>query len=199
MDPKLQTNFIPRKSAVDSTLPKRTPVGLFTLLAFSVFILAILTGGSLFFYKKVLEKQNTELFASLESFKQQTKQPIVYELIALKKRIDISTEKLSKHVAVSRVLTLLSEYTLQDVRWSNFAFEVNDAGAATLTMNGQARTFAAVALQMDKISADKDNFRNALVSDIRLDQNGNPMFTFKADIVPGALLYKTQIINTPQS
>lgn len=194
MDPKIQTNFIPRKSAVDSSLPKRAPVGLFTLLSVAVFIVVVATIVLLFLYRQTLIVQNAELEQSLNTYKAKIKQPIVSEVITINRRLEAANNRLNKHVAVSGVFELLSKHTLQDVRWSNFSFEISDTGVATLTMNGQARTFSAVALQMDGISSDKENFKNPLVSDIRLDQNGNPMFTFKSELSEKAVLYSAEPI-----
>jgi len=192
MDPKFQTSFIPRKSAVDSSLPSHTTVGIFTLVSIAIFVLAVLLGGSLFFWKVTLSRGNDALKDSLETYKNKLDGNTIKELTDLNNKIKIGSTLLDNHLAVSHLFDAINSVTLQNVRWKSFSYELNDQTGPVLIMGGEARGFADVALQSDAIQTDK-RFINPLFSDVSLGQNNTVNFSLKSGIARGLISYKDGI------
>ncbi len=197
MEPKFQTTFIPRKSVVDVAFSRRSTVGVFTLITIALFVVTVVLAGGLFVYKQTLSKINTDLKAELDGYNTQTRAPEVGELIALNNRLNVAYASLADHIALSRVFDILNQVTLQDIRWNNFSFEMSDAGVPTLKMSGQARSFAAVALQADKVSEFAINnvpvFKNPIFADFSVDNVGNPTFSLKSELDKKFVLFVNKV------
>ncbi len=69
MDQKTPTNFIPRSSSVDDTLPPRAPAGVFTIAAVIIFLLVAFGTVGLYAYKYTLEKKSAKLSIELEKYR----------------------------------------------------------------------------------------------------------------------------------
>lgn len=202
MDPKTPTNFIPRSSTTDATLPPRAPAGILTVTAVLIFAVVIVGTAGVFFYKYTLEKKATTLQTELETYNKKVRDPEVGKILALNNRLNTAMGRLGAHSAVSNVIDTLAKETLQDVRWNNFNFSSGEAGGVALTLGGQARNFSAVALQADRLSSEANatNFRNVMFSNMTLDNNGNPIFTVKMQLLPSVLSFalpKVEPVVTP--
>ena len=192
MDPKFQTSFIPRKSAVDSSLPSHTAVGIFTLASVAIFIVAAVLAGCIFFWKVTLANGNDALKLELETYQSKLSSDTITELTDLNNRIKVATTLLDNHTAVSYLFDTISEVTLQNVRWKSFSFEMNDQLGPIVTMAGEAKGFADVALQSDAILVDK-RFVNPLFSDVSLGTNDSVNFSLKTGIDKNLVSYKAGI------
>ncbi|MEK7187122.1 MAG: hypothetical protein AAB690_02395, partial [Patescibacteria group bacterium] len=85
----------------------------------------------------------------------------------------------------------LESSTLKSVRFTDFSYGTSPAGVE-LVMKGQARSYAAVALQSDLFTK-SSHFKNPVFSDLGLDESGNIIFTFRAIVNPNLISYQKQI------
>jgi hypothetical protein len=194
MEGKFQTSFIPKAGLTPNGVgrPVHT-TNFFTLIATVVFITSIALGLAVFGYKYYLDKNNTKLKSGLQTELAKFEPSLVAELSRLDNRIESTKDLLNNHIALSSFFSFLSEKTLKTVRFTNFRYAIDTASnKITVTMDGQAQSFSAVALQADQFS-DTENqhvIQEPLFSGLTLDEKGNIKFTFTGKVNPSELLYR---------
>lgn len=210
METKFQTSFIPKTTLdpiASNTVHK--PIGFFSFIASIIFFITVLVAGGAFGWNKYLEnsKANTKnnLERNIKSFEPQT----LDEYVRLNNRIDSAKTLLASHVAVSYIFDFLQEQTIQSVKFTDFKYETGPDGVATLSMNGQAKSYNAVAYQAEVFGKERA-LRTPLFSNLDLDTFGNVIFNFTTKIDPGFVTYTRKaatdnsldsdtIINTPSA
>jgi Tfp pilus assembly protein PilN len=86
------------------------------------------------------------------------------------------------------LFAFLEASTLRSVRFTDLGY--NTSGETIeLEMKGQARGYAALALQADAIS-NSQYFTDPIFSDLTLDDRGNVAFTFKAKVDPALVSFR---------
>lgn len=189
METKFQTSFIP-KTTLDpiSTNKGRRPMGFFTFISTIIFFITVLVSGGAFAWHRYLDSSKVSLQTSLEknikSFEPQT----LDAYVRLNSRIDSAKELLSKHVAVSYIFDFLSENTIQSVNFDDFKYQIDPDGTASLSLNGQAKSYNAVAYQAEVFGKER-SLRIPLFSNLDLDKFGNVIFNFTATVDPGFITY----------
>ncbi len=192
MDPKFQSSFIPRKSAADAALPSRTAVSIFTLICVAFFVVAAVLAGLLFLWKQTLVRGNEALKDELDVYQAKLTDPNIQELIRLNDRIAVATNHLNSHLALSNLFEVLEDVTHPNVQWKNFVYENNDLTSPSFSMFGLAKGFPDVALQSDKVLADK-RFVGPLFSDVSLGTDNTVSFSLKTGVAPIVISYKALI------
>ncbi len=201
METKFQTSFIPKTTLdpiASNTVHK--PIGFFSFIASIIFFITVLVAGGAFGWNKYLEnsKANTKnnLERNIKSFEPQT----LDEYVRLNNRIDSAKTLLASHVAVSYIFDFLQEQTIQSVKFTDFKYETGPDGVATLSMNGQAKSYNAVAYQAEVFGKERA-LRTPLFSNLDLDTFGNVIFNFTTKIDPGFVTYtrKATTDNSPDS
>ncbi len=200
METKFQTSFIP-KTTLDPIANGNTrkPIGFFSFITSIIFFITVLVAGGAFGWHKYLESSKSKIKSDLErnvkSFEPQT----LDEYVRLNNRIDSAKVLLSSHVAVSYIFDFLQEQTIQSVRFTDFKYETGADGVATLSMNGQAKSYNAVAYQAEVFGKERA-LKTPLFSNLDLDTFGNVIFNFSTKIDPGFITYtrKATTDSTPQ-
>ncbi|MES2223935.1 MAG: hypothetical protein V4469_03305 [Patescibacteria group bacterium] len=189
METKFQTSFIPKTSlepVASNTVHK--PLGFFSFLSSIIFFITVLVAGGVFGWQKYLDNSKTQIKSDLEknvkSFEPQT----LDEYVRLNSRIDSAKALLAKHVAVSYIFDFLQEQTIQSVQFDDFKYEIGTDGAATLSMNGRAKSYNAVAYQAEVFGKER-SLQTPLFSNLDLDTFGNVIFNFTTKIDPGFITY----------
>ena len=194
MDPKFQSSFIPKGPIVSSSTisgGSRTPShGLFGFIASVVFFIVVLLAAGLFGYEKYLLSSIAQRGDDLNKAREALNPGTIRDLLKLNSRIVSTQDILSKHTVLSPLFDFLESSTYKSVRYTVFNFS-NDKDL-TITLSGQARGYAAVALQADTLSRSK-YILNPVFSDLTLDDKGNVLFSFKASLSPDIISYKRQI------
>ncbi|MDB5204689.1 MAG: protein of unknown function with transrane region [Candidatus Taylorbacteria bacterium] len=210
METKFQTSFIP-KTSLDpiATNTVHKPLGFFSFISSIIFFITVLVAGGAFGWDKYLETSKAKIQSDLErnvkSFEPQT----LDEYVRLNNRIDSAKTLLASHVAVSYIFDFLQESTIQSVKFNDFKYEVGPDGTASLTMNGQAKSYNAVAYQAEVFGKERA-LKTPLFSNLDLDTFGNVIFNFTTKIDPGFINYTRKastdtsaspdnIINTPSN
>jgi hypothetical protein len=198
METKFQTSFIPKTSL--DPVPAHTgrkPLGFFSFLSSIIFFITLLVAGGAFGWHKYLDsakvKIQSDLDRNVKSFEPQT----LDEYVRLNNRIDSAKILLSKHVAISYIFDFLSENTIQSVKFNDFKYEITPDGSANLSMNGEAKSYNAVAYQAEVFGRER-SLKTPLFSNLDLDTFGNVVFNFTTQIDPGFITY-TRKANTDSS
>lgn len=172
-------------------------VNLLAILALLVFFASIGFATYVFFYKSHLIKTIADLDASLVL----ARKSFDPEFIALASRLDARLESARKlmnsHRAFSPLFDILEKRTLEDVRFKDFLFNVAEGREPTFSMEGQAKSFNAVALQSDIFGAER-SFTDPVFSNFSLDEEGNVIFNFQTTLDPKLLLYRETLISVKE-
>ncbi|MDP3763104.1 MAG: hypothetical protein Q8Q92_00355 [bacterium] len=186
MPPKFQSSFIPKGPIVSTgtgaSLGRRVKErNLFTFLATIIFTISVLLALGVFGSKFYLQYRIDQMSVDLETARTALQPEIIRELTSLNDRI-ISTKEL---IAGHRVLTSLFEFlevsTPKTVRFSDFRYSATEQGLE-LSMKGEARGYAALALAAD-IFSKSQNFKDPVFSNLSLNERGDVSFSFKTIVL----------------
>ena len=191
MEGKLQTSFIPKQPLVENKAKKApVSVSIFAVAAWFIFIVVALASGGVFLYQQYLSKsiasKNAELTNRIQSFDLSS----IDHFVQLDSRMQAANTLLANHLAVSTLLGLIADNTVQSVQFTDLKYAADDAGKLTLSLSGKAPNFASVALQSDTFSA-KPYLQNQVFSNLGLDVDGGVLFKFTASIDPSVIKYNT--------
>lgn len=209
METHFQTSFIPKKPA--NTLPGGglTPLSplagqrhahsigsLYMAIAVTVFVISILSIGGVFAWKHVLissQAKNAQKLAQIEATFNVEQ---ISFLKAQAAKITLARQLVTNHLAVSRIFSVISQLTDENVRFHTMDLTV-PAGNQTpfqLVLSGYGKSFPSVAFQSDVLnSLEKYGLRgtikNAIVSDPALNHDGTVTFGFTAQVDPANFYY----------
>lgn len=194
MEPQFKTSFIPKSPVVASQESKVNVVhttNIFSVTATVLFLVAFFASGSLFIYKNILEDQIQKADDNITSARSAFEPEKIKELLDSDSRISSSKRLLEKHVAVSKLLTLLQALTVKRMRFSDLNYS-NRNGSQNLQMKGEVQTYNALAEQRDIFS--KDEFIiNPKFTDFLPGENGTVGFSFSAVLDSNLVSYKRAI------
>lgn len=191
MEPK--TAFIPRKSVTDVSLSGSSRASIVSLVIVAFFVICCIIGAAVFAYDMLLTNTIEKRQEALTKFQEELKQPIVKEIKTVAARLDSAENRLKNHMAFSQVFDKLNEITLRNVRWRSFRFEFQ-SNTILLTLDGEAKTFASVALQADEFNK-QPLFVSPIISNLNAgsDASAGARFSFRSTINPSLLSYDTFI------
>lgn len=195
MDPQVPASFIPKKPLTAESRP-RGGGGLLTLIALLIFLASLVSGGGVFLYEQYLENSITAKADSLKRAEGAYDPGVIEDLIRLDSRINEARTLMHKHVAPTTLFTFLSGATLESVQFTSFDYALESDGAASIALDGIARSFSAVALQSDNFGASRV-LRNVIFSDISVGETGAVSFKVTASVDPAFLLYEKTLTQTP--
>lgn len=189
MEPRFQTSFIPKKPLVPGMRPAgRRIVGLFSLASVIIFVSIIALAAGVFLYQQFLLRSIESMKQSLDRARAAFEPALLEELKRLDSRIETSKKLLETHTAMTPVFQLLETNTLRNIRFSTFKYSLGKGGVATLAMDGEARSFSAIALQADLL-ASRHDFKNPVFADLSPEEDGFVGFTFNGAIDQRLVLY----------
>ncbi len=184
-DTQLQSSFIPKKPLVGGALSRSG--GLFPFIANTIFVIALISSVGVFAYDKFLENRISKMHDDLNTARLALEPDVINQLTQSDKRLLAANTIVKNHVTLSSFFTFLQSLTLQNIRFTSFSIISNEKGLI-ISMKGQARTYAAVALQA-KIFADNPQFLNPQFSNLDLDEKGNVTFSFKTGLDSKVISY----------
>lgn len=165
-------------------------IGILSFVCTLIFALAVLASAGVFVYEKYLGGRIANMEESLTAAREALQPSLIQELLREDSRIVAAEQVVQNHVSLSALLELIQSLTLRSVRFTSFEYEIDETNPnlITITMAGEARTYANVALQ-EKVLADNQNFINPQFSDLDLNERGDITFTLTANINPDAVSY----------
>jgi hypothetical protein len=199
MDQNFQTSFIPKKPIVEEREVSSRSVSIFLIISLFVLFTVLLATGGLYFYKGIVAKQITQKQDDLTKAQNRFEPAVITRFQILDKRLQASSEILSKHLTVAPIFDLLQQLTMKTVRYTKFSYDLGtDKNVPTVKvkMSGQATGYSSIALQADLFST-KDigkNLINPIFSNLTLDNGGNVLFDLDFSVDPSFVNYEKTIL-----
>jgi hypothetical protein len=186
----IKTSFIPKASLKVERRQevKGAPVALASLIATIILILAVGGAAGIFLFKQYLINQINSKKESLDRARAAFQPDTIKELVRVDTRLQVGAALLGTHPSPSLLFDEIEARTLVSVRFNNFQFGAGTAGALTVSMNGTAKSFNAVALQSDAFGA-SEVLSNPIFSNMNFDQTGNVAFDVTASVNADRLRY----------
>jgi hypothetical protein len=189
METKFQTSFIPKKPLVSDQRIVAVRTGTSILMVIATLLFLISVAGAVFsvVWINVLNKDQENYRKQLAGM--ESKFPIadIENLRKFNKKIDISKQLLKNHLAVEEIFSILSQLTIEDVRFNSFSFSAptKEGEGVVVTLGGVARNFYAIAFQSDVFgTSDKYGknkvLKNPVISSVAEQENGTINFSFTA-------------------
>ena len=162
------------------------------MIAVGIFVIAILLFGGLFGYKYFLTKQNDEKKAQIAEAIEKFDPELTKNLTLLRTRLDTAKQLLSSHEAFTVFLSILQQNTVQTVRFSDLSYTSGNDNKISISMKGEANSYAAVAFQSD-VFGTNENLKAVTISNLALNDKGIVTFDVKADIYPESVAYSLTV------
>jgi len=193
MDPRLQTSFIPKKPilAQQETRSPRT-INLLSLLATILFVLAVAISAATFLYNNLLIKQIAANKDSLDKARGAFDPELIQQMIRRDTRIETSKNLLKSHLSITPFFDLLASITLKSVRFRDFSFTYLASDKILVSMKGQARDYASVALESDLLNQQK-YLKGTVLGDMSLEPTGTVGFTVSTTVDPALISYQAAL------
>ncbi|HEY4512467.1 MAG TPA: hypothetical protein VJH63_02280 [Candidatus Paceibacterota bacterium] len=198
METKFQTSFIPKTALDPVSSGTKKPMGLFVFISTIIFFISVVIAAGAFGWDKYLENRKVQLKSDLERNVKAFEPQTIEEYVRLNNRIDAAKTLLSKHIAVSYVFDFLQDQTLQSVRFSDFKYDLVTDGSANISLNGEAKSYNAVAYQSEVFGKERA-LKSPIFSNLDLDAAGNVIFNFNTKIDPGFIVYTRKASQASQN
>ncbi|MCR4334273.1 MAG: hypothetical protein NUV47_00885 [Patescibacteria group bacterium] len=198
MDTKFQSSFIPKKPLVPTGRPEthHRSINFFFLIGSIIFLVVIAGVLYVFIATQFLNRSITQSEQTLEKARQAFDPSLIDTLTNLDTRFKTGKTLLGSHIAVSPFFGVLESMTLKTVRFQDFEYTLISNDKVNVTMKGEGESFSSIALQSDAFGKSK-LFKNPIISNLVVGQNGNVSFDFSASIDPSLVLYKNSSISEP--
>lgn len=178
MEPNFQTSFIPKKPIVKERAVRAPSMGLFGVIAFFIFFGSILVLGGAYLYRNNLAEQIITKSNDLEQARNRFEYEKLSQLQRLDRRLRVAQVVLSKHIAISPIFKDLSEITLRNIQYTNFAYELAGDGSSNILVKIKGISpngYEPIAIQSDLFGQNK-NFINPVFSNLSLTDKGGVAF-----------------------
>ena len=185
---EFQTSFIPKKSFDQTASLKKKSSGIVLPLAVIIFLVSAFSAGGVFLYEKFLNSSIERKKESLETAKAAFEPELIRQLSRLGIKLATAESLLGEHVALSSFFEFLEEITLETIRFNSFSYTIDETGLK-ISMEGEALSFAAVALQSDEFAKQR-YLREPVFSGLDLDDTGNVEFMVTAYVDPALVSYR---------
>ena len=199
MEQNFQTSFIPKKPMIEGRATGSQPVSFLTVISFAIFFTLIIASGALFFYKGILANDIVKMENDLNLAQNRFEPSKIVQLQDLNKRLNASSEILSKHIAISPIFKALQSITMKNVSYTKFDYEFSgDVNAKIMVkMSGIAVGYRSVALQSDLFAKNR-YFIDPIFSNLMLDDKGNVIFDLEFSVDPNFVDYKKTLQTTSE-
>jgi len=200
MEQNFQTSFIPKRPIVEEQIVSSKPVSFLTIFSVCVFFTMVLTTGGLYFYEKILTKNITQMESDLSLAKNRFEPTKIVQLQTLDKRLNASTEILSKHIAVSPIFEALQKITMKTIAYTKFGYTLDDTKSkkVIVQMSGIAMGYRSIALQSDLFSENK-YIVDPIFSNLTLNDEGEVLFDLEFLVDSDFVDYKKTLETTEET
>jgi hypothetical protein len=173
-------------------------VGLLFLIGLVLFLVSVLLAGAAFAYNQYFAGQVSSESAQLTEAEQQFQPATIMTLEQLNERIDAGQTLLAQHINAAALFSALAQATLSSVSFSSFEMDPDGSGSFSLSLNGEAASYQALALESDALTG-SGVFTAPAFSDVSLDSTGQVTFTLSATVPASALLFSSTLSSLPTS
>lgn len=190
VETRFQTSFIPKKPVVAGVAYRSEGqgIGLLSLIALILVIIAGLASLGIFLYGQFLSSNIEKIGEELAQVKESLDQSALNTFQSLGAKTASAEGLLKNHTAFSLVTGFLESVALKNVRFKDLSFDARPGTSATITLRGEAQSYAALASQVNALKV-FDQIGEIAVSDITLDEKGNVTFSLKLKVSPDLFAY----------
>lgn len=179
-------SFIPKKKFEPTFYRQKGASGIVIYSGVLLFVSSLFLGGA-YFYKDFQAKQVNKLRISIERAQIVSDESLTNELRRVSGKIETAKTLLSRHKTLIPIFDFLEESTLKSVSFSNFNYSNSDK--PEISMNGEAKSYSSLALQIDEFNNNAAAI-NVLLNDLSLGEEGSVKFKIAIEIDPAIIVYK---------
>jgi hypothetical protein len=180
-----------------------------TVISFILLLLSLAAAGGAFAYKNYLQariyspckttsqvspnsdllglsgdiEKECGLYASLEEMRRRLDSERLEKIKRLDTKMEMASKVLASHSTLIPLFDLLSTTTLKTIRYTKFS-----TAAGQVNLSGTASGYEDIAVESNILNA-MPEVRNALFSNLDLDQNGRVTFTLNFGVDAGKLRF----------
>jgi hypothetical protein len=211
METKFQTSFIPKKSQVQmggAVAPKvHHSTSLFMLVGGFLFLLSLAAAGGAYVYKNILISDQASYKQQLADREKKFNVTLIEDLKRADTRIDLTTNLLAKHLALSQIFDVIGKITTDRVRFTTLDIvngQAKGVDEVKIKMKGYGTSLPVVAWQSDVLGqleqyGVRNVVKNPILSDPSDDGKGKVAFDLSADIDPKTLTYSRMVKGDAQA
>lgn len=181
------TSFIP-KTRLTAPSFRRKGLGIGFFISCVLLLISLGLLGGAYLYKQSLQKSVDDDIASLGRAKNSLEPGLIDELNRLNFSINAAKSIFTQHAAVSQIFKIISEFTLKDVRFLNFNFNMTGKNPSVV-MSGEAKGYTSIALQAN-LFRESDAISQMTFSNFGLKEAGKVSFNVEIILNPPSLIYK---------
>lgn len=182
-------SFIPKRNIATQAMQHRAPMGILMFVAVAIFLASLLAAGAVFYMNESAAKNVQSLNTQIKKASDQYKRDTLDTLTLYDLKTKVAQELLDKHTSMLPIFNFLEGLTLSTVRFKTFKFATTDDGKIGIKMSGEAKNYTSIALQANEFAKAK-NISDMLFTDLNLDQQGNVIFNFSANLDPKFISYR---------
>lgn len=188
MDARFQPSFIPKQPIAQLSPSGPAHVSVLYVVALIVFILTLGLVAGVLISEHLLNQDIAALNQQITDARQSFEISTIQELQRVSERLDVASQLVSRHVALSKFFEALQAATYQNVSFSSLSAQSNDAGGFTVKLAGIAGSYNSMILQSEKFDA-LPFLTGQQFSNFSLDNRGDVSFSFTASINPALVNY----------
>ncbi len=178
--PTIPTSFVPHPgSSLGQPHSGHDITGAFGFFAYFVLGFVVLSAFGVFGYDQFLASRETTKNAELSKAQTELDPHTVSNVVRLRDRLSYGDSLLNAHVAPSNLFRLFENILPRTVRFERVRLVFDTQGKATLTAEGTAKTFNALAAASDALGKD-GRIRNAIFSGVSVANDNTVDFTLSA-------------------
>lgn len=187
MAPNFQSSFIPKEPVTEEVFKKKK-AGVFGILAVSLFIFSIIVSVAMYVYKGIVKDDIKNLQSELTIAEGAIDKKAISEMSEFSKKLKIVKSIIQKHQAASNFLDLLASSTVSSVQFTGFNYSSVKEGELSVTLEGRAGSYAAIALQENVLSKN-EYLKSVIFSDLNLVEGGLVAFELTMSVDPQISIY----------
>ncbi len=188
MDSPFKSSFIPKQSVEKVPHIRARTVGFLSLFVVVIFLTSLGLSVGVYLYQGYLKKTIAQMHEELNRVRVALDPARLEELRRLDIRIKEAQKRLDAHTAPTLLFDLLETNTLENVRYKNFEYKVDELMPTKIRIEGEAKNFSAVALQSDAFNGNK-NVLSPIFDGLNSKGEGFVDFTVDASVAPDFISY----------
>ncbi|MFH0804367.1 MAG: hypothetical protein V1896_02085 [Candidatus Zambryskibacteria bacterium] len=174
MAPNFKSSFIP-KGPVTEEVFKKKKAGFLGVLVVSLFISSIVISIAMYVYKGIVKSDIQNLELQLAEAEKNIDKKTINEMSQFSKKLNVAKAIVLKHQVVSKFLETLASSTVSTVQFNNFNYGNLEEGKLSVNLQGEAASYASIALQESIFSQNK-YFKSISFSNLNLSDKGSVSF-----------------------
>lgn len=195
MAQNFQSSFIPKQPAAQEMF-KKQKYGIAGTFALLLFVLSLAGAGGLYFYEGLVEREIEDLKSQLTDAEAKIDKEAIAELSNFNSKLKAADTLIDKHTVVSNFLGILASSTVSSVRFTGFDYRFAQDNTLVVSINGEATSYAAVALQED-IFIKEPKISSVKFSNLQLVDGGFVSFDLDMVIDPKVSVYNPPVSEVP--